>query len=576
MVKRQREKLYPSAREHRESRGTTQTGSIVQGKLPFSHCALSMTPYSTPSAIIVQERYAVLFDHANLVEFVQKYGRDPVIGLPMTTKDILMLIMDQNVETEQWQCPVLKKPFFDRTKIVAIRVPVDGEGGKVSQANVYSYEAYHELNIKPKSYEDLVSGQPFDRTKDVLLLNDPDDSTLQKVRDTSQFYHIKNARHLRKSNESEDGAPDIRQSVSGQRVLDKLQKEAGKKQKHKDSSYTNDDTTAGVPTIDIDGTTVPLLVSDVKGVALSAGRASSAFTSTSLAVVDAGSDERHATQEDIFQANCEALRKLKTKAYVRLTLSWAGKEKNISLELHCDSAPQACWKFIEACNNKKYDETAFGKKTRFVLIHNYTQIQSKVGSSKDKFDERLTHSRAGVLTMNTNNLQFGLTLAACPHLDREQTVFGQVIEEESRTGDSVISQLAVLESNIKDQVKSEVRIQSIAVLDDPTVSAARDEQHRIEANVRRRLDKTTRVVTRPEKTPKPPSALTLQNGVEEPINPIGRYLKKKRKLGSSAILAQDINPPFVDEPRTVAATQTSTRSSDKMKKQKNYGDFSSW
>ena len=66
--------------------------------------------------------------------------------------------MDKNEETSKWQCPVLEKAFTDRTKVVAIRQTPPG-----NEANVYSYEAVHELNFKAKNYEDLTSGKKVRR-----------------------------------------------------------------------------------------------------------------------------------------------------------------------------------------------------------------------------------------------------------------------------------------------------------------------------------------------------------------------------------------------------------------------------
>eukprot|EP00956_Cyclotella_meneghiniana_P032312 scaffold88167_cov36-Cyclotella_meneghiniana.AAC.1 len=78
--------------------------------------------------------------------------------------------MDRDESTGKWQCPVLNKSFTDRTKIVAIRNNTHDN----NEAYVYSYEAYNELNVKPKNYVDLTTGKKFTK-KDVLVLQDPDD-----------------------------------------------------------------------------------------------------------------------------------------------------------------------------------------------------------------------------------------------------------------------------------------------------------------------------------------------------------------------------------------------------------------
>ena len=92
--------------------------------------------------------------------------------------------MDKDSQTGQWQCPVLPKVSSDHsTKIVAVLSPSDG-----NEANVYSCEAYRELNVKTDLKLCL--------KKDVLILNNPANQDFQKrVRDVSNFWHItKNAR----------------------------------------------------------------------------------------------------------------------------------------------------------------------------------------------------------------------------------------------------------------------------------------------------------------------------------------------------------------------------------------------
>lgn len=136
MVKRQKEKQYQSAREHKQNAqlraGTASSAnSSVQRRLPFDCCALTLTPYQTP----VCTRQGIIFDNSALLPFLLKHKVDPVTGESMTTRDVISLQMDKDDEG-RWQCPVLTKPFSNQTKIVAIRQPGTNE------ANVYSYEAY--------------------------------------------------------------------------------------------------------------------------------------------------------------------------------------------------------------------------------------------------------------------------------------------------------------------------------------------------------------------------------------------------------------------------------------------------
>ena len=138
MVKRQKEKQYQSAREHRANsqlRSGNQPGATGDGavrKLPFNCCALSLMPFTSP----VCTSNGIIFEKTAIEPFLAEHKMDPVTGKSMTAKDLIVLTMDKD-EEGRWQCPVITKPFADYTKIVAI---VQNPPGK--EANVYSFEAY--------------------------------------------------------------------------------------------------------------------------------------------------------------------------------------------------------------------------------------------------------------------------------------------------------------------------------------------------------------------------------------------------------------------------------------------------
>ena len=55
--------------------------------------------------------------------------------------------------------------------------------------NVFSYEAIEELNIKPKSFKDLLSDEPYLR-KDLIIIQDPKETDKFNL---NSFHHIKNS-----------------------------------------------------------------------------------------------------------------------------------------------------------------------------------------------------------------------------------------------------------------------------------------------------------------------------------------------------------------------------------------------
>lgn len=323
MVKRQKEKQYQSAREHRQNAQLRSlsgiTGGVVQRRLPFQCCALTLTPFTQP----VCNAQGVIFDNASLMEFVMNHNRDPVTGISLTTRDIITLHMDQDDEN-RWQCPILTKPFADHTKIVAI---LDRSNkSRNAEAYVYSFEAYKELNVKAKNWFDLTTGKKFSPKKDVLILNDPSGDT-QNTRDIQNFWHIQNARSL---DQKKQQTGDVQHSVTATRILEKLRKDNKRRSAAKSDSANASDASDKSPFKKL-----KIFSDDVTNVQYTSGKASGSFTSTSMDVRNQNTT-REATQEEVLQSQFRVMRAQKEKGYVRL-ISNLG---DLLLELHCDIAPR--------------------------------------------------------------------------------------------------------------------------------------------------------------------------------------------------------------------------------------------
>lgn len=94
MVRHSKDRLFITATEWKEEYGGKKAKkSAGHRPLPFDHCALSLSPFHTPTLIGTT---GVVFDFENIVPFIQKYKSDPVSGNPASTKDILRLNMAKN------------------------------------------------------------------------------------------------------------------------------------------------------------------------------------------------------------------------------------------------------------------------------------------------------------------------------------------------------------------------------------------------------------------------------------------------------------------------------------------------
>jgi peptidyl-prolyl cis-trans isomerase-like protein 2 len=92
MPKRQKEKQYQSAREHRANQSIRSGSSLNAASssagsrpLPFDCCALTLTPYVAP----VCTTDGVIFDNNAIMSHLMKHKVDPVTGRTMTSRDLI-------------------------------------------------------------------------------------------------------------------------------------------------------------------------------------------------------------------------------------------------------------------------------------------------------------------------------------------------------------------------------------------------------------------------------------------------------------------------------------------------------
>jgi peptidyl-prolyl cis-trans isomerase-like 2 len=604
MVRRQKERLFESSREQKANRSTTAaaagaalsssaTNGAVQRLLPFSHCALQWTPYSDP-VICSGSSAGIIYDSSALLPFVLRHGADPATGEARTSRDIVTLRMDRNDEG-LWQCPVLTKPFTGHTKIVAIR--------HGSEANVVSYEAFHELCLKTKNYVDLISGEPFDVKKDVIVLFDPTDDALNRRRDMNTFYHVTHARELKRGDGIGTSGSNIKHSVTASRIMEKLQAKKkssdkinddndddGKKRKAmeaKELPASKEKDPVGYYREDT-GERLNVLAEDVTGVALTelAGGAAASFTSTASAV--SGQNRgRLATDEEILQSQFRAMRKRKRKGCVQLHVVTGGGTGgsgtiSLTLELHCDVAPRACANFLGLCQKHEYDGSVFHRLIPSFMIqggrksgsgasdgqedddNNNVEDESLWGGPfADEFDDRLKHSGAGVVSManagpGTNRRQFFVTFKTCSHLDRKHTVFGAVVD-----GKEALARWETIPIDRKERPKEEIKIVRTTVLVDPALEAREIEQRRLEKIVGEREGW--------KKAPASAAAAKQLKSESQENQSVGRYLAEKIRKTKKTDKGQrrDDAAPDDDDGRMPSRLPPPP-------KKTTFGDFSGW
>jgi peptidyl-prolyl cis-trans isomerase-like 2 len=190
-------------------------------KLPFDCCNISMAPvrdpYCTPSGIV--------FDLLNIVPILRKSERNPVDGTKLKQSDLIKLHFHKN-EQGQYHCPVTYKQFTEHSHMVAV----------AETGNVYSFDAYKELNKEPQWYFDLLTNQKFDPKK-LITIQDP------KSPGRDRSFIDSNQKKETKSDPREETKHDekITQSAQQKRVFEQLKQSDSKRLSTYEKERFNDD-----------------------------------------------------------------------------------------------------------------------------------------------------------------------------------------------------------------------------------------------------------------------------------------------------------------------------------------------
>uniref|UniRef100_A0A8C5MGC2 Peptidylprolyl isomerase like 2 n=1 Tax=Leptobrachium leishanense TaxID=445787 RepID=A0A8C5MGC2_9ANUR len=374
-------------------------------------------------------------------------------------------------ERGYYHCPILFSVFTNNSHIVAVS----------KTGNVFSYEAVEQLNIKPKSYKDLLTDEPFTR-QDILTLQAldtfhlpglpclgnpstravvssvdhiflfPQDPTNLDKFNVSDFFHVKNnlkvvdpeeekarqnpSYYLKNANmETRETLSELYKDYKGDEMLAATMKGPEKKQTDK-----------------------------LNAAHYSTGAVSASFTST--AMTPETTHEAAAIAEDTVRYQY-----VKKKGYVRLHTN----KGDLNLELYCDKTSKTCENFIKLCKKNYYDGTIFHRSIRNFMIQGGDPTGTGTGGEsywgkpfKDEIKPNLSHTGRGVLSMansgpNTNKSQFFITFRSCAYLDKKHTVFGRVVG-----GFETLTAMENVDTDHKtDRPKEEINLESCTVFVDP-------------------------------------------------------------------------------------------------------------
>lgn len=436
--------------------------SVLHRRLRFDSCCLSLNSVSNkPVGLCDDDGYCYVFECDIVIKFLGKFQVHPITGKKITVKDIIELKLHRNNEG-QYHCPVIYKLFTQHSKIVANR----------KSGNVYSYEAYQQLNLKPDNLKDLLTDEPFEKN-DIVTIQDPSQADVKW--NVSNFYYVKNK--LKIDDDTGDSKiRDIEQSDILKSSLNEYRNKA-------DSIVETFNRIVGQNVESRkDGQTK---LDTINSANYSDGVLSSCVTSTIMPVASSQKAALLNDDEIIYP-------KIKKKGYAQLLTNFGP----LNLELYCDRAPKACHNFFLLASRGYYDGTCFHRLIKnFILQGGDPSGTGKGGQSawgkpfKDECHGDLKHVGRGVLAMansgpNTNKSQFYITLKGVwDHLDGKHTVFGRVVG-----GDETLEKIESVEVDKEDRPKKDIKILQVVKYVDPfeEVEAAIAEERKKEADDKKR------------------------------------------------------------------------------------------
>ncbi|XP_016146770.1 peptidyl-prolyl cis-trans isomerase-like 2 [Sinocyclocheilus grahami] len=515
----QKDKMYITCTEYTQFYGGKKS-EIPRAnfrRLPFDHCSLSLQPFEYPMCTVD----GVVFDLMSIVPWIKKFGTNPITGEVFHAYSVFI-----SCTLGKYHCPVLYTVFTNNSHIVANKVT----------GNVFSNEAVEQLNIKTKSYKDLLTDEPFTR-QDLITLQDP--TNLDKF-NVSDFFHVKNnmkvldpdeekakqspSYHLKSTNmETRETLAELYRDYKGDELLASTMKEPEAKKTDK-----------------------------LNAAHYSTGRVSASFTSTAMA--PATTHEADAISDDTVRYQY-----VKKKGYVRLHTN----KGDVNVELHCDKIQQGCyWReivllLISYTCSPLCLISIFSPLLAFLsLLLCVLGGESYWGKPfKDEFRPNLSHTGRGILSMansgpNTNKSQFFITFRSCTYLDRKHSVFGRVVG-----GLETLTALENVESDPKtDKPKSEIKLLSTTVFVDPYEEADTQIAAEREKEAQKQEEERAQTSASVNKAKTEDKPKTFRPGV-------GKYINTAATKHSH---------PDGEKPSTSEAP------AKKPKGRTGFGDFSSW
>ena len=471
-------------------------------RLPFFCCSLSFMPFQDPVCL----KDGTIFDIVNILPYLKKFKKNPVNGKPLKSSDLIKLNFYKN-QDDEYHCPVTYKVFTENSIIIAIK----------ETGNVYSYEAFDELNKKPKNFKDLLNNQPFDPAN-IIVIQDPNENRNRNILD---FYFIQNkedvdfirlgedvtledfmkkkenfvnipARYKELLDTYDDKPENIRKADiikminNNQSITDEDDRIKNIKKEYKTFSDTLKIIEKEMQDCELTDQKkfreffmIPTNIyiyhlkqqndNNLLHKKYTDGKASISFTSTSFDPVN-NNKLRNLTDDELRMRFYSIVKSRQSKGYAKIITNHGA----LNILIHADLVPKTAENFLELCQSGYYNNTIFHRLVKNFCIQGGDPTGTGMGGSsifgkpfQDEFNKSLLHKSRGVLSMansgnNTNQSQFFITFKATPHLDEVHSVFGEVVGNLK-----LLDDLEAIGSDQNNKPKKEIKILTVEVYSNP-------------------------------------------------------------------------------------------------------------
>lgn len=443
--KHSKDKVYKTVSElkSQHDRNNDLERSYLHRRLRFDSCCLSLSAISSqPYGLVDESQFCYVFERDLILQFLEKFRVNPITGLKITKNDLIPLQFHKNDEG-QYHCPVTFKIFNQHSKIVANK----------KSGNVFSFEAYQQLNLKANHLKDLLTDEPFQRS-DIVTIQDP--IIAADKWNVVEFYYVKQNMKL----SGEDSTVRVKgldeSSILKSSLVEAKRRASSLNQTHErifGPMKTDQD-------LDEDGEKLD----KINSANHSDGRLARSVTSTVMPVTCSQTPEILNKQQILYP-------RIKKKGYAQLVTNFG----TLNLELYCDRTPRACHNFLLLASRGYYDNVCFHRLLKNFIIQGGDPTGTGKGGQSawgEPFGNEcfadLKHEGRGVLAMansgpNSNKSQFYITLKGVwDHLDGKHTIFGRVVG-----GEDTLSRIEDVEVDKNDKPKKEIKIIRVVKHFDP-------------------------------------------------------------------------------------------------------------